>query len=194
MGRPKVDPALRAPVGPIGRIRSRRRRNTGRSVSWKGGRKRDYAKLIDGYVRDVLDGRIPACKWFARPCSGTSQSVRTRRSAPSPSTSTRRPLALFWREWSGFRTSRASGHGTASSSAPAVAVLHRRLHLGLEAEERRASALSTGLHGMRAEERKVDRRRSPRNRNVRGDGEHGSEVYSGAGTERQAYEVFGPAR
>src|SRR3990167_6556496 len=26
------------------------------------------------------------------------------------------------------------------------------------------------------------------------DGEHGAEVYSGAGTEKQAWEVFGPAR
>ena len=63
MGRPKVDPALRAARGSF-RKNPRRAPEEFKPVSKRaGGRKRDYAKLIDGYARDVLAGRVPACKW-----------------------------------------------------------------------------------------------------------------------------------
>lgn len=151
-----------------------------------------HAEKANGYARDVVDGRIVACKWVRLSCQ--------------------RHLSDLERENFAYRFD----HERANKACRFVELLPHvkgkwaRERLTIELEPWQCFVLAsiygwvsveTGKRRFRKASIYVPRKNGKSiiaagvgNYMFAADGEAGAEVYSGASTEQQAWEVFGPAR
>lgn len=156
---------------------------------------KDYAAVAEQYARDVTTGAIPACKWVRLACQ-------------------RHLDDLEWQDETAFDF-RFDGKAAAKACAFVEMMPHTK---GKWAREGRTLLMepwqvfmTACLFGWRRKRDNLRRFRRflllvPRkngksawaaavgNYMFAADGEHGAEVYSGATSEKQAWEVFRPAR
>ena len=119
----------------------------------------DHIAILNSYVKDVLSGDMPACKWIRLACERHKNDLARAKTKDWPYKFDTDKAMFGWvykvtgkRRFRKIRLYLARKNGKSSLSAP------------------------IGLYMLAA------------------DGEPGAEVYSGATTEKQAWEVFGPAR
>ena len=156
---------------------------------------RDYAAVAKRYAQDVNDGKITACRWVRLACKRHLDDLAASKAKDYPYrfdaevarkvcafiellphvkgkwAAKREPLVLS--PWQVFKTACLFGWVKKKDG-------NRRFRKAVILEPRKngksAWAAAVGLYMLAL------------------DGEHGSEVYSGATTEKQAWEVFRPAR
>lgn len=196
MARPKVDPALRAARGAY--RKNPKREPAGRkSIAGvkRGAGKRDYAGLIARYALDVTKGRIPACKWVRLACerhladrereaqpgypfrfdvkAAAAFLARLERFPHVKGQWAKRRELIVLQPWQCFVLGVPFGWKRKRDK------LRRFREIYVEVPRKNSKSTMAALVGLDM---------------LMNDGEHGAEVYSGAGTERQAHEVFGPAK
>lgn len=196
MGRPKIDPELRAARGAFRKDPKREPAETKATKSRrKSGKGRDYSGVLTRYVEDVISGRIPACKWVRLAVERHANDRRREREARYPY---RFDEALMTSVLAGMeRLPHIKGRWAARADRIVLEPWQVFIVGSLFGWVRKAD----GLRRFREAYIEVPRKNG---KSTIGslvglhmfafDGEHGAEVYSGAGTERQAHEVFGPAR
>ncbi|NJL06968.1 MAG: terminase large subunit [Methylacidiphilales bacterium] len=154
-----------------------------------------HVDAANGYARDVVAGRVPACKWVKLACQRHLDDLAKSKAKAYPyifDAEAAEKVCRFvellphtkgkWaasgerlklEPWQSFKTVCLFGWLRKSDG-------YRRFRKALILEPRKngksAWAAAIGLYMLTA------------------DGEHGAEVYSGATSERQAWEVFRPAR
>lgn len=193
MGRPKLDPALRAARGAY-KKNPKRAPESEKPVK-RGARKRAYAGFIAKYASDVIEGRIPACKWVRLACE-RHLADRGRESEPGyPFAFDEKAAAAFlarleryphikgqWAKrgelivlepWQCFVLGVPFGWLRKRDG------LRRFREIYIEVPRKNTKSTMGALVGL---DMLMDQ------------GENGAEVYAGATTEKQAHEVFGPAR
>lgn len=156
---------------------------------------RDFVALAAGYARDVRAKRIPACAFVRQACKRHLDGLRDQRKRSSP-----------------YRLDEARANRVCRfvELLPHVKGKWARDHERLVLEPWQAFVLvnvfgwvrkSDGLRRYRKVYVEVPRKNAKStltaalaNYMLTEDGEHGAEVYSGATSEKQAWEVFGPAR
>lgn len=154
-----------------------------------------YAVVADRYARDVVTGKVPACRWVRLACQRHLDDLKASKAKNYPYRFDEAKAAKVCRfvellphvkgkwasqgerlklsPWQVFKTAVLFGWVKKADG-------YRRFRKAVILEPRKngksAWAAGVGLYmlGM--------------------DGEHGAEVYSGATTEKQAWEVFRPAR
>lgn len=156
-----------------------------------------HVAAMDGYVRDVLSGKIPACKWIRLACERHLRDLKAAKSKDWPyrfdaekAERVCRFLELMphvkgkWADgktaaritlapWQSFLT--ASLFGWVHKATGRRRFRKGRLYVPRK-NGKSSWAAPVGLYMFAA------------------DGEPGAEVYSGATSEKQAWEVFGPAK
>lgn len=158
-------------------------------------RARNYGATAERYARDVTAGKIPACRWVRLACQRHLNDLQAAKAKGYPYRFDAKAAAkacsfiellphvkgkwasarelLVLSPWQVFKTACIFGWLRKSDGL-------RRFRKVLLLEPRKngksAWAAAVGLYMLAM------------------DGEHGSEVYSGATTEKQAWEVFRPAR
>ncbi|MEF2551999.1 terminase TerL endonuclease subunit [Aurantimonas sp. A2-1-M11] len=166
-----------------------------RTHSRPSARPKSYVGKANRYARDVVAGRILACKWVRLSCQRHLDDLAKQKGKDYPyrfdaakaekvcqflellphskGEWARKGLKLQLEPWQCFKTAALFGWVRKRDG-------RRRFRKALILEPRKNAkstwAAGVGLYMLTA------------------DGEHGAEVYSGATTERQAWEVFGPAR
>lgn len=156
---------------------------------------KNYAGIAERYARDVVAGKVPACRWVRLACrrhlddlvasKGKAYPYRFDAAAAAkacafielmPHTKGKwaaKGERLILSPWQVFKTAALFGWLRKKDG-------YRRFRKALILEPRKngksAWAAAVGLYMLTL------------------DGEHGAEVYSGATTEKQAWEIFRPAR
>ncbi|CAI2936047.1 terminase large subunit [Aminobacter niigataensis] len=154
---------------------------------------RDYVKIATGYAKEVAAGKIPACKWVRLACKrhlddlkkGNGFEYRFDFGAAEaacqfielmPHTKgswAARGERLVMQPWQVFMTCSVFGW---VSKVDGFRRFRRAMLLVPRKNGKSAWAAAIGLYMLTA------------------DGEHGAEIFSGATNEKQAYEVFRPAK
>lgn len=195
MARPKTDPALLKARGAYRRHperEKRRRKGKGREAR---GPRRDYGKLIAGYVTDVISGKVPACKWVKLACRRHVRDLKrsARKSYPFIFDVKAAAKTLARMERFPHIKGRWAARGERIRLEPWQCFvlgslfgwrrrrdkLRRFREVYIEVPRKNTKSTMAALVGL---EMFLD------------DGEHGAEVYAGATSEKQAHEVFGPAK
>ncbi|PWJ73838.1 phage terminase large subunit-like protein [Pseudaminobacter salicylatoxidans] len=154
---------------------------------------RDYVRIATGYAKEVVAGKIAACKWVRLACKRHLDDLKKGkqfeyrfdfRAAQAacqfielmPHTKgswAARGEKLVMQPWQVFMTCSIFGW---ISKADGFRRFRRAMLLVPRKNGKSAWAAAIGLYMLTA------------------DGEHGAEVFSGATNEKQAYEVFRPAK
>lgn len=156
---------------------------------------RDFVKMAGDYARDVVAGRVIACKYVKLACQRHLDGLKAQRSKEHPYTLdkaaaekvckfvelmphvkgkwARSKERIMLEPWQAFVLVNVFGWKRKGDKLRR----YRRVYV----EVPRKNAKSTITAGVA-------------DYMLLADGEHGAEVYSGATTEKQAWEVFGPAR
>jgi phage terminase large subunit-like protein len=156
---------------------------------------RDFAKVAANYARDVVAGRLLACELVKRACERHLAGLRAQRTKEYPykldaaaATKVCRFVELLphvkgkWARggerlhlepWQAFILANVFGWKRKRDG------LRRYRRVYIEVPRKNAKSTTTAAVA---------------DYMLVADGEHGAEVYSGATTEKQAWEVFGPAR
>lgn len=154
-----------------------------------------YAKAATDYAKDVVAGRVPACRYVRLACERFLDALRRQKDRAYPYRLDRAAADRVCRfvelmphvkgKWARDRE-RIKLQGWQCFVDVNVwgwkrkADGHRRYReVYIEVPRKNAKSTLTAANG---------------NYMFAADGEHGAEVYSGATTEKQAWEVFGPAR
>lgn len=197
MGRPKIDPALRAARGSF-RKNPKRAPKGQKSIAVRGHRgvgKRDHAGLIARYALDVAQGDIPACLWVRLACerhlgdrkreaepgypfrfdekAATAFLTRLERFPHIKGRWASRRELIELEPWQCFCLGVPFGWKRKRGG------LRRFREIYIEIPRKSGKSMMAALVGL---DMLMDQ------------GDHGAEVYAGATTEKQAHEVFGPAR
>jgi phage terminase large subunit-like protein len=193
MGRPKVDPALRAARGAF--RKNPQRAPEEHKPARKSGRRRDYAGLISGYTRDVLEGRILVCKWTRLAVQRHVSEIATEKDRAFPYRFDEKAVAAVLARME--RLPHVKGKWARRAERISLQPWQCFIVACIFGWKRKRD----GLRRFREAYIECPRKNG---KSVLGaifgieffayDGEHGAEVYSGAGTERQAHEVFTPAK
>lgn len=156
---------------------------------------KNYVALADNYAADILAGRIPACRLVRLACQRYVD-ARSREADPNypyylderaatricrfvelqrhvKGKWARERLTISLEPWQCFINVNVWGWKRKSDD------LRRYREVYIEVPRKNAKSTLTAANGLYM---------------LTEDGEHGAEVYSGATTEKQAWEVFGPAR
>jgi phage terminase large subunit-like protein len=197
MGRPKVDPALRAARGAFLKNPAQApaaQKSTGRGKR-AGAGKRDYAGLIAGYALDVTQDRIPACQWVKLACQ---RHLADRAREPEPAYPYRfdeKTVAAFLARLERFPHVKGKW---AKRRELIVLQPWQCFVLGVPFGWKRKR---DGLRRFREIYLEIPRKNS---KSIMGalvgldmfmsQDECGAEIYSGATSEKQAWETFSPAR
>jgi len=197
MGRPKVDPALRAARGAFKKnpLRAPAGLKTAAGAKGRRPRKRNYAGLIAKYALDVTKGRISACKWVRLACERHLADRKREKERGYPYRFDEKIAAAFlgrlerfphvkgrWAKrqelivlqpWQCFVLGAPFGWIRKRGG------MRRFKEIYAEIPRKNSKSIMGALVGLDM---------------LMEQGEHGAEVYAGATTEKQAHEVFGPAR
>ena len=188
MGRPKLDPALRAARGAY--RKNPNRAPEGQKPKKRAGRKRAYAGFIAKYALDVTEERILACRWVKLACKRHLADRAREVGGRYPYRFDEKAAAAFLGRLERFPHIKGkwarSGEtiklepwqcfvlGVAFGWKRKRDGLRRFRELYIEVPRKNSKSTMAALVGLDM---------------LINDGEHGAEVYSGAGTERQAHEV-----
>jgi phage terminase large subunit-like protein len=193
MGRPKIDPRLREARGAF-------RKNPNREPEGKKSRRRsrkvrDYVAILSAYVEGVISGRIPACRWARLACERHVSDRRREREARYPYRFDEDLAARVLAQMERFP------HIKGRWAARAQTIVLEPWQVFIVGSVFGWVRKADGLRRFREAYVEVPRKNGKSTIGslvglymLAFDGEHGAEVYSGAGTERQAFEVFTPAR
>lgn len=162
---------------------------------------RDYVAIANGYIDDVLQKRIPACKWVRLACKRQQQDLKAQRKRDWPYRFDLEKAARICR----FIENLPHTKGKWAAKKAGDPKSNR-----VKLEPWQVFRLTTVFGWVRKKDGKRRFRRTydevPRKNGkslesagiglymLVADGEHGAEVYCGATTETQAWEVFRPAR
>lgn len=156
---------------------------------------RDYVALANQYARDVVHGKVLACRYVKLACQRHLDGLKNQRRKAYP-----------------FKLDEAAATKVCRfvELMPHVKGKWARDHERMKLEPWQCfivvnvwgwKSKATGLRRYRRAYTEVPRKSGKSsltaalaNYMLVADGEHGAEIYSGAGTEKQAWEVFGPAR
>lgn len=195
MAKAKVAPALRAARGEFRKNPARAPAGTSTGARRRRAIERDHVAILTGYVEDVVAGRLPACKWVRLACERHLGDRRREADARFPYRFDEAVAGAFLarlERWPHIKGRWAKAGETIRLEPWQCFVLgvlfgwvrksdglRRFREAYLEVPRKNAKSTMGALVGL----------------DMFGeDGEHGAEVYSGAGTERQAHEVFTPAK
>ncbi|AWC25463.1 Phage terminase-like protein, large subunit [Aminobacter sp. MSH1] len=154
---------------------------------------RDYVKIATGYAKEVAAGKIPACKWVRLACKRHLDDLKRGKGFEyrfdfgaaeaacqfielMPHTKgswAARGERLVMQPWQVFMTCSVFGW---VSKVDGFRRFRQAMLLVPRKNGKSAWAAAIGLYMLTA------------------DGEHGAEIFSGATNEKQAYEVFRPAK
>lgn len=194
MARPKTNPELLRARGAYRRHpeRATTKRRKGEKVRAP---KRDYAGAIARYVADVIAGKVIACKWVKLACRRHVEDLKRskRKSYPFEFDVKAAAATLARMERYPHIKGRWAARGERIRLEPWQCFVLgslfgwkrrrdglRRFREGyIEVPRKNTKSTMAALIGL---EMFLD------------DGEHGAEVYAGATSEKQAHEVFGPAK
>jgi phage terminase large subunit-like protein len=154
-----------------------------------------YAKTAERYARDVVGRKVPACRWVRLACQRHLDDLAQQKQKAFPwrfdveraervcgfkellphikGVWSQRRERLELQPWQVFITCCVFGWVSKETG------LRRFWRAYIEVPRKNGKSTDTAANGLYM---------------FAADGEHGAEVYSGAGTEKQAWEVFGPAR
>jgi phage terminase large subunit-like protein len=151
-----------------------------------------HVALAEGYVDDVLSGMVPACKWVKAAAARHRRDASNEAIFFNPEAAERAcrfvermphikgrwaagdtPLLLRLEPWQCFIECMIFGWLRSDTGKRRF----RRVYI--EVPRKNAKSTVTAANGLLM---------------LCADGEHGAEVYSGATSEKQAWEVFGPAK
>lgn len=156
---------------------------------------KDYAAIATQYARDVVSGKQPACKWIRLQCERFLDELKQQRRKEFPFRFEPRKVARFC----AFIECLPHTKGKWARSTPSITLEPWQVWIFANAFGWLRKA--DGLRRYRVLYVVVPRKNG-KSIIAAGaglymfcmDGEHGAEVYSGATTEEQAWEVFRPAR
>lgn len=162
---------------------------------------RDYVAIANAYIADVLEKRIPACKWVRLACKRQVQDMKAQRKRDWPYRFDLEKAARICR----FIENLPHTKGEWAKKKPGNPRSNR-----VKLEPWQIFRLTTVFGWLRKDNGKRRYRRSydevPRKNGkslesagiglymMVADEEHGAEIYCGATNEKQAWEVFRPAR
>lgn len=201
MARPASDPALREARGGFRKNPSRRPESmestapgTRKSAS-KPKSRRPFARIIQRYAEDVVAGRIVACQWVRLACrrhledraresdrnyryrfdekAAAAFLARLERYPHTKGKWARNRELIRLEPWQCFTLGVSFGWKRKRDG------MRRFREMYVEIPRKNTKSVMAALIGLDM---------------LMEDGEHGAEVYCGAGSERQAHEVFGPAK
>lgn len=156
-----------------------------------------HVAALDGYVRDVLSGKIPACKWIRLACERHLEDLKRSKSKDWPyrfDAELAERVCRFVELMPHVKGKWAAGKTAARLKLAAWQVFFIGSLYGWVNK-------ATGKRRFRKGRLYVPRKNGKSSLAApiglymfAADGEPGAEVYSGATTEKQAWEVFGPAK
>jgi len=198
MGRKKIDPALtaarggfrknpqRAPVAAAPKLGPRKKRTI---------QNRPYAEIIEQYVRDVIERRVVACKWLRHACQRHADDCAREPEARYPYHFDSKAAAAVLSRMG--RYPHIKGRWAKGSERIVLGPWQCFLIGVLFGWKRKTD----GTRRFRSLYWEIPRKNSKSTmaaliglEMLACDNEHGAEIYAGATTEKQAHEVFGPAK
>jgi len=156
---------------------------------------KDFAAVAEQYAKDVLSGEIPACKWVRLACQRHLDDLAWQDGDEFPfrfDSKSAQKACAFIEHMPHTKGKWAAGGETLTLEPWQVFMVSSVFGWKRKRDDmrrfRRAFLLVPRKNGKSALAAAIG------NYMFAADGEHGAEVYSGATTEKQAWEVFRPAR